>query len=264
MKRTIHLWILAFIITIGSVVYQRTTGPTYPTRHETALDGKEIEVTLHRSHAGDKNHRVAIPTNGARITGSVEWKRYNTDDAFTSAPMTISDGVISAELPHQPPAGKLLYRVILTDEQETFTASTVIRFRGDVPLVILLLHVAAMFIGMLLSTRTGLEVLTKEPKFRSLTDLTFLFLTVGGMILGPVVLKYAFDVWWTGIPFGMDITDNKTLAAIVAWFGAVIAVRRSNNPSKWIAAAAIVTLIAFLIPHSLWGTEFDYKTMQVK
>ncbi|MEW5799799.1 MAG: hypothetical protein AB1728_12420 [Bacteroidota bacterium] len=49
------------------------------------------------------------------------------------------------------------------------------------------------FGGMLLSTRTGLGVFIKEPKFNRLTMLTFLFVTIGGMILGPLVLNYAFN-----------------------------------------------------------------------
>jgi len=264
MKRSYHIWLLAILITVASAVYQRLTGPTYPKHYVTLLNGKAISVTLDRAHAGDGNHRVAIETNDTTITGTLEWKRYNTSDEFTVVPMTYAGGVLSAELPHQPPAGKLHYRVILTDGKQTFTASTVIRFRGDVPDVVLLLHILLMFGGMLLSARTGLEVFTREPKLTLLTYLTFAFLTIGGMIFGPLVLKYSFDMWWTGFPLGTDITDNKTLVAFLMWLAAVIAVRKSPNPRRWILVASIVTLLVFLIPHSLWGTEMDYSTMQVK
>lgn len=262
MKRTYHIWLLAILITVGSAVYQRLTGPTYPKHYVTLLNGKGISVTLDRAHGGEGNHPIAVETNDDLIHGTVEWKRYNTNDEFTSIPMTYSNGVLSADLPHQPPAGKLLYRIHLTDGEQTFTASTVIRFRGDVPAAVLLLHIAFMFGGMLLSTRTGLEVFVKEPAFTRLTDLTFIFLTVGGMILGPLVLNYAFNEWWTGFPFGNDITDNKTLVAFIVWLAALIAVRKSDNPKRWILAASIVTLLVFLIPHSLWGTELDYNTMK--
>lgn len=264
MKRSYQIWILAVIITLASAVYQRLTGPTHPKHYVTLLNAKAISVTLDRSHGGDGNHRIAVETKDESITGTLEWKRYNTNDEYTSVPMTYSDGVLSAELPHQLPAGKLHYKLILTDGKQTFTASTVIRFRGDVPAVVLLLHVAFMFGGMLLSTRTGLEVFLKDPNVKRLTDMTLLFITIGGLILGPVVLNYAFNEWWTGFPVGTDITDNKTLIAFIAWISTAIAVRRSKNPKRWILAAAIVTLIVFLIPHSLGGTELDYTTMQVK
>lgn len=262
MKRTYHLWILALMITVGSAVYQRMTGPTYPKHYVTLLDGKAIELLLERAHGGITDHVVTVKTNNANITGRLEWKRYNTNDSLTSIPMTLNGDALSASLPAQPPAGKLHYTVHITDGKKTFSASTVIRFRGEVPAAVLIFHIAAMFFGMLLSARTGLEMFAKEPNYKKMVYATFAVLTLGGMILGPLVLNYAFNEWWTGFPFGTDITDNKTLIAFLAWLGAVIAVQKSANPKKWILAAALITLLVFLIPHSLWGTELDYNTMK--
>lgn len=264
MKRTYHLWLLAFFITAGSAVFQRMTGPSYPKHYVTLLDGKAIEVVLERAHGGISDHPVRVETNGAAVAGRVEWKRYNTGDPMVSIPMTMSDGVLTALLPAQPPAGKLQYTVFLTDGKQTFSASTVIRFRGDVPAAVLIVHIAAMFLGMLLSARTGLEIFAKEPSLKRLTYLTFAVITFGGMVMGPLVLKYAFNEWWTGFPFGNDITDNKTLIAFLGWLGAAVALTKAKDPKKWILAAAIITLLVFLIPHSLWGTELDYNTMQTK
>jgi hypothetical protein len=264
MKRSYQIWLLALIITVASAVYQRLTGPTHPTHYVTLLNAKAISVTLHRAHGGDDNHLVAVTTNDEVITGTVEWKRYKTNDEYTVVPMTYANGMLSAELPHQPPAGKLHYKVILTDGKETFKASTVIRFRGDVPATVLILHVIFMFSGMLLATRTGLEVFLKEPKLRMLTDMTLVFITIGGMMLGPLVQQYAFNEWWTGIPFGHDLTDNKTLIAFIAWIIAAVAVRKSKNPKRWILGAAVVTLLIFLIPHSTWGSELDYNALDAQ
>ncbi|HAP36529.1 MAG TPA: hypothetical protein DCQ28_11530 [Bacteroidetes bacterium] len=262
MKRTYHLWILALLITLGSAVYQRLTGPTYPKHYVTLLDSKAISVTLERAHGGETDHPVTVETNNPNISGRVEWKRYNTNDEASSIPMIYANGILSAQLPHQPPAGKLHYTIYLTDGKQTFSASTVIRFRGEVPAPVLILHIAFMFAGMLLSARTGLEMITKQPVYKNLSYLTFIVITIGGMILGPLVLNYAFNEWWTGFPFGNDITDNKTLIAFLAWGTAAVAVWKSPNPKRWILAASIVTLLVFLIPHSLWGTELNYTTMK--
>jgi hypothetical protein len=264
MKRSYQIWLLAIIITVGSAVYQRLTGPTHPKHYVTLLNSKAISVTLDRAHAGDGNHVVSVTTNDEAITGTVEWKRFNTGDEFTAVPMTYRYGILTAELPHQPPAGKLNYKVILTDGKETFTAVTVIRFRGDVPATVLILHVIFMFTGMLLAARTGLEVFLKEPNLRRLTDLTLIALTIGGMMLGPLVQQYAFNEWWTGFPYGHDLTDNKTLIAFIAWIVAAVAVRKARQPKWWVLGAAVITLLIFLIPHSVWGSELDYSTMQLK
>ena len=49
-----------------------------------------------------------------------------------------------------------------------------------------------------------------------LTFLTMGSLFLGGMLLGPIVQNFAFGDYWTGIPFGWDLTDNKTLLAAIA------------------------------------------------
>jgi hypothetical protein len=84
-------------------------------------------------------------------------------------------------------------------------------------------------------------------------------LIAGGMILGPLVQKYAFGDLWTGIPFGWDLTDNKTLIAVFAWILAVVMNRKKDRPAYTIAAAVILLLI-YSIPHSLFGSELDYVT----
>lgn len=264
MKRSYQLWILALMITAASAVLQRLTGPSYPKHYVTLLDGKAIEVILERSHGGDDDHIISVETRNPNISGRIEWKRYNTNDAYSGSSMTYSDGMLIGTLPHQPPAGKLHYTVYLSDGNQTFSASTVIRFRGDVPAAVLIIHIAAMFGAMLLSARTGLEIFTKEPSYRKLTYFTFGLVTFGGMVMGPAVLHYAFNEWWTGFPFGSDITDNKTLIAFLAWMFALISIYRSSRPQRWILAASVITFIVFLIPHSLWGTELDYSTMQLQ
>ena len=91
---------------------------------------------------------------------------------------------------------------------------------------------------------------------------TLILFTVGGMILGPIVQYDAFGDLWTGIPFGWDLTDNKTLIALLFWILAVIMNRKEEKP-LYVALAAVVLLLVFSIPHSLFGSQLDYATGQV-
>jgi hypothetical protein len=75
--------------------------------------------------------------------------------------------------------------------------------------------------------------------------------------------KYAFGEFWTGIPFGFDLTDNKTLFAFLFWIWAYIATRKKASPIP-VLVACIMTLVIFSIPHSFMGSELDYATNQVK
>jgi ABC-type multidrug transport system fused ATPase/permease subunit len=112
---------------------------------------------------------------------------------------------------------------------------------------------------MLLSTVAGLFAYFKLPKYQLYGSIAFFTLIVGGMIFGPLVQKFAFSAFWTGVPFGWDLTDNKTLIAVIFWTIAYFTNRKNEKPI-WIIVAAIVLLVIFSIPHSMLGSELDYSS----
>ena len=72
--------------------------------------------------------------------------------------------------------------------------------------------------------------------------------------------KYAFDAWWTGWPFGGDWTDNKTLAALIAWLVAWWICRyRPQLQRLAVLMATVVMVVVYLIPHSIHGSELDWE-----
>jgi hypothetical protein len=262
MTKPLTLWILAFLITAGSAVYQRVTGPTYPVSQRVTLNGKDISLRFPRSHGGETNFPLTLAIGDPGVQGTVEWKRYKTDDAWTVVPMTNTNGTLVAELPHQPPAGKLVYQVILRDAAHTVSlpaeGAIVMRFKGEVPLPVLIIHVIVIFSAMLFSARAGLEAFAKKPKFQAYAWWSVAMLFAGGLILGPIVQKYAFDAYWTGWPLGTDLTDNKTAVALLSWVCAAVMIPRSKFPHRWVLGAAAVTFAVFLIPHSMFGSELNY------
>ena len=119
-----------------------------------------------------------------------------------------------------------------------------------------------MFAAMLMATRTGMAAFVESPFTLRYTLLTGLFLMLGGMILGPIVQKFAFDAYWTGWPWGTDLTDNKTAVAFLAWILAAWQQKKTGNAKVWIISAAIITLAVYLIPHSAFGSELDYTQIE--
>jgi len=265
MKKVL-LWALAFIITAGSAAYQRMTGPTYAINGRTQLGGSVISFTLETTHETIGDYEIKIEAPDSEVSGYVQFKRFKTDDPWTNIQMEREEDSLTASLPQQPSAGKLAYKVFLSYREKevslTRDQEVVIRFKDVVPDTVLILHVIAIFSAMLFSTRTGIEALRKEGNTRKLTLWTAGLMFVGGMILGPLVQKFAFGEWWTGFPFGIDLTDNKTLIAMIVWAIAVIAGRKGKQAKGWVLAASIVTLVIFLIPHSLLGSELDYSQIE--
>ncbi len=265
MNKSVVFWILAVVITIGGAYYQRVTGPTYPLTGKITINSNPLKYKLERSHSSSSDYQIEINTGDNSIAGKVEWKRYKTDDKWAAIPMQNDNGTLTADLPKQPPAGKLQYKVKLFSNDKTYLLNegqpVTIRFKGDVPMAILIPHILAMFGTMLLSTRTGLEIFIKEPKLKKYTLWTIGFLVAGGMILGPLTQYYAFGALWTGFPFGTDLTDNKTLIALIGWLVAAAALFKFKNPKGWILGAAILLLIIYSIPHSMFGSELDYNKL---
>lgn len=263
---SVVLWVAAFLVAVALGYFQRTTGPTYPKRGTIEMGDTEIDYKLLRTHGGEGGLRISLPVVPPGIEGVVEWRRYPTSDLFVGLPMARDDdNGLLAVIPHQPPAGKVEYRVLLEDGGSVVRLpedeDVVARFRGDVPARVLIPHILAMFGSMMLATRALFEVLRRDrPPAKGLILAAMILLVVGGLYLGPVVQKYAFDAYWTGWPFGHDLTDNKTAVAVLAWLPAtLIALRR--RPTRWaVVIGWIVMMGVFLVPHSLRGSEVDWST----
>ena len=255
------LWIIATIFTLGIAVYQRTTGPTYPARGSIEFNNNQINYKLLRSSNSDEPATIKLSDIPQGINAELQYRRFKTDDALKTIAFERQDSDLIALLPPEPPAGKLAYTVYLIsgDEKQAITLEpTVIRFKGPVPGYILIPHILFMFLAMLFSSRAGIEALAKGPEVKSYTFYTLLFLTFGGMLLGPIVQKFAFGEYWTGWPFGEDLTDNKTAFAFIGWLVAYLLIRRNSKNRYWAIIAAILLLAVYLIPHSMFGSELDY------
>ena len=206
---------------------------------------------------------IKIPDPG--VSGTLEYRIYPQKVDFSRLTMVREKDNLTASLPHQGMAGKLEYRIILNKGNEQFILNngtpTVIRFKGYVPAFILIPHILIMFLAMLFSNVAGLFALFKIPSVRML-KITLGTIFVGGLIMGPLVQKYAFNELWAGVPYGWDLTDNKTLIAFVAWLIAYEFNRRQES-RYWVVGAMVVTLVIFSIPHSLFGSQLDPATGKI-
>jgi len=267
MKRSnLIFWIITIIITLSIVIYQRYTGPTKAVRGKLNIDNNSIKFKLQRSAISGINAEVKIPVSDSTITGSIKYKRFKSYDEWTSAPMVYTDGHLTASLPTLAPAGKIMYGVTLTKDEAHYTLTkqpVILRYKGDVPGTYLLPHIIFMFAGLLLSIRSAFEALFLKKKLMLYALLTFISLFLGGLLFGPIVQKYAFGAYWTGFPFGHDLTDNKTAIACIFWaFALFTTIRKWKSAPLWVFIAAAVLLATYLIPHSVLGSELDYTAIE--
>lgn len=265
MKKTVF-WVLSFLITVFFALFQRMTGPTYPVRGQASAEGAELTYRFPRSCTVAGEDCMPKVNSAVPVRGYLLWKRYKTADAPLKMEMSYRDGLLSGSLPDQPPAGKLEYRVFLRTaggELELSEAPVVTRFKGAVPRWALGPHIIFIFLFMFFSVRIAFAAFAGDLPMKKAVPLNLGFLLLGGFLFGPVVQQYAFGQAWTGFPFGMDLTDNKTLLMLVFWLPALFAVLKDKSHKPWILLAVVVTFAVYLVPHSMFGSELDYKKGEV-
>jgi hypothetical protein len=260
MKKSLY-WLLAIVITLVLSVYQRMTGPTYPQKVTVELNGKPYKLKLPRSGV-QQDEIVKLKDVPSDVKAQMHYRRYPTKDDYTTVDFQWKEGELQAALPVQPVAGKLQYYITVDGKDYLKEEPLLIRFRNDVPASVLIPHILLMFGAMLFAVYTFLLVITGKT-YKKWLWITVATLFVGGFILGPMVQHVAFGPWWAGFPYGTDLTDNKTLIAFVAFLAAVATLKWKYN--KWVVALAVLLMIiVFSIPHSAYGSEYDYTTQQLK
>ncbi len=270
-KKSIFLWFAAIALMIIIVIYQRTTGPTYPKKGEVTVEGSVVKFKLLRSHEIGANAPVVLNAPDKSIVAHIKMKRYLSHDEWTEHDMIRQGDELVAELPAQEPAGKVMYHISVGKDYQNLKYITnepiVLRYKGVVPDWVLYPHIAFMILSFAFAMRVALEAAFKGDKVLNFAYWTFGFFAFGGLVLGPLVQWYAFGAFWTGWPFGKsilhfgDLTDNKTLASILIWLYTILRLRKHPNQTWWAWIATIVMIAVYLIPHSMLGSEIDYREL---
>ncbi len=268
-QRTIWFWLAAVAITLAAIIFQRKTGPTYPQKVDFVVDTVDVTVELPRSHEVDKPLQISIPALPWEYTAKLYHRPYPLDTTWTEEPpFWPEEGKFVSYLPEvSQKAAKLEYFIQVENFSSGEVANfpetpIVIRYKGSVPAWALIPHIILIFMALIFSSLSGVMAAFKHERHKLWGVITLLFILVGGLIFGPIVQKFAFDHYWTGFPFGQDLTDNKTLIMFVVWLIAVLINRKGKVPIAN-TVAAIFTLAIYCIPHSLRGSEFNYESGEI-
>ena len=148
MKKSVY-WLLAIVITLVLSIYQRMTGPTYPKKVTIELNGESYPVKLPRSGV-QHDEIITLKAVPEHVEGpQLHYRRYPTTNDYTTVDFAYQDSTWQASLPVQPVAGKLQYYITVGGKDYLKDEPIVIRFRNDVPAIILIPHILLMFGAML-------------------------------------------------------------------------------------------------------------------
>ena len=272
MIKKILLWVAAVFLALAAMIYQRSTGPTYEYKGYLEHNGESYKYKLLRSQETTDGAKIELPHFDApAYNATLNYKRYQTNDPITALDFQLDENnLFTAQLPIQPAAGKMEYFITGSIDGKTFQIpekgedNIVLRYKDPVPDAILIPHVTMMIIVIIFGIRAGLGAAFDDGTMRKWTIVAFTSMTIGGMILGPLVQKSAFGEYWTGFPFGGDFTDNKMLIMWVAWALALAIIgfkpkKKEKVSRTTVMMAALVMTAVYLIPHSMGGSTLDYE-----
>lgn len=240
--------------------------------------------------------RVAVTMTGAtadltpvlRYTDAAQPEAASID-RFRTLPMTPFDSAqnaFSAQVSAGARGGRILYYIEVTDNTDNVHARLlhkggtpyVMKYFGSVPPVVLVTHIALMFITVFCAVLAFLHAcrLIAGATDTFLTARWFaaasLFAFLGGLPLGIAVNHYAFGTTWEAVPFGTDATDNKTQLLLFYLLFTTLAMVGSLSHGKfgrdlfrprglgWLGVSAFVVMLGiYLIPHSIqFSRAFTY------
>ncbi len=257
------IWTISLIFTLIIVIYQKISGPTYPQK----ITFENIDLKLPRSCNIGSECKVTIPENDKFDQAYLLWKYYPGAYNYDTLQFSLTEKGWETILPTQPPAGKLQYYLVLSKNNKnifkTNNKPAIIRFKDKVPTWILIPHIILMFAASFLSIVTLFMIVLKKGAYHLIAYMTLLCLTLGGLFFGPIVQKYAFGQYWTGFPYGFDLTDNKTLVAFIIWLAAILLNIKKNR--KWLLiTATLATIVINSIPHSTRGSELNRESGKIE
>ncbi len=271
MIKTIVTWTLAVLVALAAMIYQRSTGPTYEYKGHLEYAGEKHKYELLRSQETTEGAKIELPHfNDSTYNATLHFKRYRTDDSVSTQSFQLDqNNKFIAQLPVQPAAGKMEYFITGSIDGEEFNIPAegedkiVLRYKDPVSNYILIPHVTLMILAIIFGIRAGLSALIDDGSMRKWTMVAFSAMTLGGMILGPLVQKSAFGEYWTGFPFGGDFTDNKMLIMWLVWAIALAIIgfkekKKETVSRSSVLLASVVMIVVYLIPHSLGGSTLDY------
>jgi hypothetical protein len=265
MKKSIS-WFIAILITVSVALFQFMMGLTHPLVTPVNIGKQVIECELNRSYSGMTDCPVILPISDITVSGYMLYKVYPSENPMSRINFIREGDKLIANLPKQPPSGKLEYSVFLEREGTPISVNNgkpvILRFFGKVPFYFLLLHSFFVLLAILYSTHTGILAGFGVKTYRWTTFLTLTILLGIVFFLQPLMHKYSLNQWWTCFPASLEPGDNKFLLALLIWLFTAYFTLKKASPFITVLAS-VISLLLFAVPHGFPRSEYEPVTIEI-
>ena len=251
MKQQFILWSGAFVITIIFGFLLRTISPEKPVTGTVEFGNEKVGYKFDKVYRSDSDYQVMLLSDMDSLEADLEYKGSKSGEGWTKVPMKLIDGILKANIPKHHSQSLVDYRVTLKYKGQTFIVpkknGLTIKFLGRVSTQIMVWFYIALFSGILLSTRIGLEFFNENEKIKKLSFFAFITFVFYAMLLIPVKRTYELSAFGKSIPQITQLFSLGGILIIVLWIGGIISFFYVKNRKLMALIVAVLTFLIFII-----------------
>ena len=248
MKHSLILWSSAFLLTFLTGYIQSGTSEFYPVTGTIGIDEKKVSYRFEKIFNDKGDYIFILRTDNQDIKAVVKWKNIDSDD-WQTINMKNNNDALLGEIPRQKAGEKIFYYAEISKDEKKFRVPdkpVELLFQGHVPSMISFLSSFALFGGLLLSFRTGLEFFNENQKIKKLTLFTITFFFVYTVAVTPLRKSYEINAINNKVVSITSLFDLQSVLLFLLWIAALIVVFKIKNPKPASIIFAIATALVFL------------------
>lgn len=249
-KEIIILWLASFVIVFLAVYISNIIDEDYPITSTFGIEGRKVSYRFEKVHYGKENYNVIIRTDVAELTGKLFWKS-DKDINWQSKELKQSGLILSENIPALNPTEKVNYYIELNHKDKKYILpdnhKVTLTFFGKIPIFINILKHLLLYLGLILTVRTGLEFFNNGANSKKFGFLTLILFLPHIALINPLYLTYKYGFINSSIPPINKLFLLSDIGIFIIWIGTMITIFVSDKFKFLPLVSAILILIIYVL-----------------
>lgn len=248
MKQQFILWIAALVITFIFGFSNRITSEEYPITGTVKYNTHKVSYLFDKVYRSNNDYKFQVFSDLKGMKIKLQYK--NEDDLnWTEAELSRSNNIYSVKIPNAGPTNKIVYRAELDYNNDKIIVPTeegiILTFWGKVSKPIMLFYNLALFFGIFLTTRIGLEYFNDNEKIKKLSLFPSIFFIFYGLLVVPIKRTYELAAFGKEILPINQLFDLKSLSFLIIWIITIVLVFNSKKRKTIALVSAVILLLLY-------------------
>lgn len=248
MKQQLILWIAALVITFIFGFSNRITSEEYPVTGTVKYNMHKVSYLFDKVYRSKDDYKFQVFSDLKGLKIKLQYK--NEDDlSWKEVELNRNNKIYSVKIPNAGPSNKIVYRAELDYNNDKIIVPNEegvnLTFWGRVSKPIMLFYNLALFFGIFLTTRIGLEYFNDNEKIKKLSLFPLIFFIFYGLLVVPIKRTYELAAFGNKILSINQLFDIKSLAFLIIWIVTIILVFNSKKRKTIALVSAVFLLLLY-------------------